>query len=194
MFHIPAMAVILKVMIQGSGHGIQALKTILIGYSLGDFSIRLDIQTGDERDQVIQAFNEMVPKLQDHLRIYKSLNLATEVQQSLLPQANPKIPGLDIVGKSIYCDETGGDYFDYLEIGLKPPGRISVIVGDVADHGIPSALLMATARALIRPFYMIHLQIPLKNFAAPVSPLAWMKPGSMRKMKKPVLKKVKSSC
>ena len=118
--------------------------------SKGDFSVRLDMQTGDERDQVIQAFNEMVPKLQDHLRIYKSLNLATEVQQSLLPQANPKVPGLDIVGKSIYCDETGGDYFDYLEIGVKPSGRISVIVGDVADHGVPSALLMATARALIR--------------------------------------------
>ena len=118
--------------------------------SKGDFSVRLDMHTGDERDAVIDAFNEMVPKLEDHLRIYRSLNLATEVQQSLLPQATPDMPGLDIAGKSIYCDETGGDYYDYLGFEEHQPGSISVIIGDVADHGVPSALLMASARALIR--------------------------------------------
>jgi sigma-B regulation protein RsbU (phosphoserine phosphatase) len=73
-----------------------------------------------------------------------------EVQQNLLPKINPQIDGLDIAGNSIYCDETGGDYYDFLEVG--PPGekKIGVVVGDVSDHGIPSALLMATARALIR--------------------------------------------
>jgi sigma-B regulation protein RsbU (phosphoserine phosphatase) len=73
-----------------------------------------------------------------------------EVQQNLLPKANPQIEGLDIAGKSIYCDETGGDYYDFLEVGGPEDGKIGVVVGDVSDHGIPSALLMATARALIR--------------------------------------------
>jgi sigma-B regulation protein RsbU (phosphoserine phosphatase) len=73
-----------------------------------------------------------------------------EVQQNLLPKANPQIDGLDIAGKSIYCDETGGDYYDFLEAGGPGDGKIGVVVGDVSDHGIPSALLMATARALIR--------------------------------------------
>jgi len=73
-----------------------------------------------------------------------------EVQQNLLPKANPKIEGLDIVGKSIYCDETGGDYYDFLEFDQPAQGKIGIVVGDVSDHGIPSALLMATVRALIR--------------------------------------------
>jgi sigma-B regulation protein RsbU (phosphoserine phosphatase) len=116
----------------------------------GDFSVKLGLRTGDERDLVIQAFNEMGPKLQDHLRLNQSIDLAMKVQQKLLPSKNPQIPGLDIAGKSIYCDETGGDYYDFLEFGEKNGGKISVVVGDVSGHGISSALLMASARAFLR--------------------------------------------
>ena len=96
------------------------------------------------REQAMAALDK------EHRRVRHSLSLAKEVQQNLLPKANPKIDGLDIAGKSIYCDETGGDYYDFLEIGNPEEGKIGVVVGDVSDHGIPSALLMATARALIR--------------------------------------------
>jgi sigma-B regulation protein RsbU (phosphoserine phosphatase) len=116
----------------------------------GDFSVKLGLRTGDERDLLIQAFNEMGPKLQDHLRLNQSMDLAMKVQQKLLPSKNPQIPGLDIAGKSIYCDETGGDYYDFLELDEKNGGRISVVVGDVSGHGISSALLMASARAFLR--------------------------------------------
>ena len=81
-------------------------------------------------------------------RMQQSLDLAMEVQQSLLPKHKPRAPGLDIAGHSRYCDETGGDYYDYLDYENK--GRIGLVVGDVAEHGAPSALLMATARALVR--------------------------------------------
>ncbi len=77
-----------------------------------------------------------------------SLSLAQQVQQRLLPQVSPIIAGFDIAGRSIYCDETGGDYFDYLV--LPEDHGVSVVVGDVSGHGIASALLMATARALLR--------------------------------------------
>ncbi len=116
----------------------------------GDFSVRLGLRTGDERDLVIQAFNEMGPKLADHLRLNQSMGLAMKVQQKLLPAKNPEIPGLDIAGKSIYCDETGGDYYDFLELDPNNGGRLSVVVGDVSGHGVSSALLMATARAFLR--------------------------------------------
>jgi sigma-B regulation protein RsbU (phosphoserine phosphatase) len=116
----------------------------------GDFSVKLGLRTGDERDLLIQAFNEMGPKLQDHLRLNQSIDLAMKVQQKLLPSKNPQIPGLDIAGKSIYCDETGGDYYDFLELDEKNGGKISVVVGDVSGHGISSALLMASARAFLR--------------------------------------------
>ncbi len=117
----------------------------------GDFSVRLDMHTGDERDQVIQAFNELGPKLEDQVRIQNSLLLAREVQRSLLPLEDPKIPGLDIAGTSIYCDETGGDYYDYyLESNERGAGKVSMVIGDLSGHGLASALLMATARALLR--------------------------------------------
>lgn len=85
-----------------------------------------------------------------HRRVRHSLSLAKEVQQSLLPKANPKISGLDIAGKSIYCDETGGDYYDFLESSDHRGEKVVVVVGDVSEHGIPSALLMAAVRAIIR--------------------------------------------
>ncbi len=96
------------------------------------------------REQAMAALDR------EHQRVRQALSLAMEVQQNLLPKANPQIDGLDIAGKSIYCDETGGDYYDFLEVGNPRDGKIGVVVGDVSDHGIPSALLMATARALIR--------------------------------------------
>jgi len=118
--------------------------------SSGDFSVKLGLRTGDERDLVVQAFNEIGPKLEDHLRLHQSMDLAMKVQQKLLPGKNPEIAGLDIAGKSIYCDETGGDYFDFLEFDEKGKGKISIVIGDVSGHGISSALLMASARAFLR--------------------------------------------
>ena len=80
----------------------------------------------------------------------KALALAGEVQKSLLPQDNPNIHGLDIAGKNISCDEIGGDYFDFLWGHATNNGPFSVIVGDIAGHGVDSALLMASARAFLR--------------------------------------------
>jgi sigma-B regulation protein RsbU (phosphoserine phosphatase) len=118
--------------------------------SAGDFSVKLKMRTGDERDQVIQAFNEMGPKLEDHLRLHQSIDLAMKVQQKLLPAEDPSIPWLDLAGKSVYCDETGGDYYDYLGFTENNPQEITVVIGDVTGHGISSALLMASARAYLR--------------------------------------------
>jgi sigma-B regulation protein RsbU (phosphoserine phosphatase) len=57
---------------------------------------------------------------------------------------------LDIAGKSIYCDETGGDYFDFFDTAGTGKKTYGVVIGDVSEHGIPSALLMASARAFLR--------------------------------------------
>ena len=81
--------------------------------------------------------------------LVESLTLAQQVQQSLLPHKPPNVYGLDIAGRSLYCDETGGDYFDYLTF----PGSdrsVSIVVGDISGHGVSAALLMTTARAMLR--------------------------------------------
>jgi sigma-B regulation protein RsbU (phosphoserine phosphatase) len=57
---------------------------------------------------------------------------------------------LDIAGRSIYCNETGGDYYDFIYSGHEENRKMSIAIGDVAGHGISSALLMATVRSSLR--------------------------------------------
>jgi sigma-B regulation protein RsbU (phosphoserine phosphatase) len=83
-------------------------------------------------------------------RMLSALELAEEVQQNLLPRDVPDIKGLDIAAKSIYCNQTGGDFYDFLNVSQDSDDKFSVVVGDVSGHGIAAGLLMATARALIR--------------------------------------------
>jgi serine phosphatase RsbU (regulator of sigma subunit) len=87
---------------------------------------------------------------QEQESIKQSLYLAREVQQNLLPHENPQIDWLDTAGKSIYCDETGGDYFDFIIDDDGKDKKIAVTIGDVSGHGIPAALLMAAVRSSLR--------------------------------------------
>lgn len=129
-----------------SNNNVKSIVTGIKRLEKGDFTARLDLQFNDERDLIITTFNHIVPRLEEHLRMSRALGVAKDVQQSLLPKENPKLEGFDIAGSSLYCDETGGDYYDFIDLS---EGRMAVVVGDVSGHGISSALLMATARALI---------------------------------------------
>ena len=90
-------------------------------------------------------------KYSKHLeKIIAALNVAQEVQQSLLPKYPPRENRIDIAGSSQYCDETGGDYYDYIELPELGSDAFAIAVGDVSGHGISSALLMASVRAYLR--------------------------------------------
>lgn len=116
----------------------------------GNFDQKVQVTSNDEIGYTGDVINEMTEGLKERQRLRKSLDLAMEVQQNLMPKSDPEVVGLDIAGTSIYCEETGGDYYDYLNVGSNGKGKIGVIVGDVSDHGIQSALLMTTARAFLR--------------------------------------------
>jgi len=73
---------------------------------------------------------------------------AREIQQRLFPKKAPEIPGFDIAGVSHPAEATGGDYFDYLPIN---EDRLGIVVADVSGHGLGPSLLMAEARAFLRP-------------------------------------------
>lgn len=116
----------------------------------GDFKHKAQVVSSDELGVLGDGMNEMTEGLIERDRMRQSLFLAKEVQQALLPRMDPRISGLDIASTSVYCDETGGDYFDYIGADEPDPGKISVVIGDVSGHGVSSALLMATARAFLR--------------------------------------------
>ncbi len=113
----------------------------------GDLSGRLPVVTNDEFGFIARHTNDMIQGLRHRTRLMAALRVAEGIQQNLLPQAAPDLPGGDVAGRSLYCDETGGDYYDYLDL---PGGRLGVVVADAADHGIGSALFMATTRAFVR--------------------------------------------
>ncbi|MBI9091182.1 MAG: SpoIIE family protein phosphatase [Desulfobacterium sp.] len=116
----------------------------------GDFSARVDIRTRDELGIFGQRFNRMVPALEESLRMKQGLDVARNVQQSLLPRTPPEIKGLDVAATSIYCDETGGDFYDFIRLHRHGTESLGIAVGDVSGHGVSAALLMATARAFLR--------------------------------------------
>jgi len=80
-------------------------------------------------------------------RATRDLEIARDVQARLFPQSNPVVAGLDYAGICIQARQVGGDYFDFLALGVD---RIGLVLGDIAGKGIAGALLMASLQAILR--------------------------------------------
>jgi PAS domain S-box-containing protein len=93
---------------------------------------------------VLRDISELKKKEEQDIQ----LSIARRIQQQYYPSAI-SVPGLDIAGSTFPADETGGDYFDFI---LTKDGALWIAVGDVVDHGIASALVMAETRAYLRSF------------------------------------------
>ncbi len=100
--------------------------------------LRVEITTGDELEQLGDAFNRMMGDL-------KEMELARIVQSALIPQHIPAIPGYEVAIESAIARNLGGDYCDVLPM---KDGRFLLVMGDVSGHGVSSALLMAMAKAV----------------------------------------------
>jgi sigma-B regulation protein RsbU (phosphoserine phosphatase) len=116
----------------------------------GDLEARAEFGGSREFRQLAAALNRMIADLRDRLRIRHSLSVAMEVQQRLLPAHAPAVRGLEVAGHSTYCDETGGDYYDFLVLDRAAPDAVLVALGDVMGHGVAAALVMAGVRAVLR--------------------------------------------
>jgi sigma-B regulation protein RsbU (phosphoserine phosphatase) len=101
--------------------------------------------------QVAQAVDNarLLQHYVEKQRMQEELHVAQQIQQSLLPRGGLQLAGLDIAGLSVPCEETSGDYYDYIR---RAGNRLGLVVGDVSGHGVSAALLMSTARALLRAF------------------------------------------
>jgi serine phosphatase RsbU (regulator of sigma subunit) len=134
---------------RGISRPIHILQSAFRRVSQGDFKQQVTVRNRDEFAELATAFNRMQEDLVERAQMKQALLVAEEVQRNLLPAAPPRVKHLDIAGVSIYCNAIGGDYYDYLE-GPQDPGTVRIVVGDVCDHGMAAALLMASSRALLR--------------------------------------------
>lgn len=102
------------------------------------------IQSGLDAYQKVTTDQSQLKKVQ------MSLARASMIQQKLMPKSDPQVDGFDIAGRSIPCDETGGDYYDFINPDDWGQEKIGIVVADVIGHGISAALLMTSVRASFR--------------------------------------------
>jgi hypothetical protein len=98
---------------------------------------------------LLSYFGAQKDKLRDLERAYlqQELRLARDIQQALLPKNLPELKGWKISCRYQPAREVGGDFYDFFEL---EDGRLGLVVGDATSKGVPAALVMATARSMLR--------------------------------------------
>lgn len=79
-------------------------------------------------------------------RLERELQVAFEIQTSILPQTLPDLAGYDFGALMVPARAVGGDFYDILPLSSD---KVGIIIGDVADKGVPSAIFMAQTHALL---------------------------------------------
>ena len=98
----------------------------------------------------IDKYRQTTDSQTEMKKVKMSLEQASRIQQTLAPKSDPRLDGYDIAGKSIWCDETSGDYYDFIQPEDWKQEKVGIVVADVIGHGISAALLMTTVRASLR--------------------------------------------
>jgi phosphoserine phosphatase RsbU/P len=103
----------------------------------------------EKNHQLQKAYDELKAaqeQLVEKERLEKELQVAADIQMSILPDVLPSPDGYDFGGRILPARQVGGDFYDVFELG---ENKFGVLIGDVADKGVPSAIFMARAHALI---------------------------------------------
>ena len=91
--------------------------------------------------------SELIRRYLEEKKAAAGHELARDIQASLLGAESPWTPRFDVYGHCWPCDDTAGDYYDFIEL---PDSSLGIAVGDVTGHGVGPALLMTGARAVLR--------------------------------------------
>lgn len=87
----------------------------------------------------------------------EQLEIAGRVQSRLMPKESPEIKGMTMFGINLPCDDTSGDYFDYIVL---PNNNLCFVLADAAGHGIGAAILATNARAMLRALLHSYTENP----------------------------------
>jgi serine phosphatase RsbU (regulator of sigma subunit) len=122
---------------------VSLLKTIAQQAALGIQRARLIADLRDKIDQLEHAQAELARKE----RLERELELARQVQQSMLPRSFPQITGFQFAARNTPARQVGGDFYDVIRLDSD---HFGVAIADVSDKGLPAALYMALTRSLLR--------------------------------------------
>jgi len=110
-----------------------------------------------EELEMLQSFSTQTALVAENLellgeklqkeKLEEQLRVARSIQQGLLPQKIPTVPGLDIAPLIKFCLDVAGDYYDVIQLN---DGRMVLSIGDVSGKGVGAALLMANLQASLR--------------------------------------------
>ena len=126
---------------------------------LADF--RVEVDTGDELEDLADSFQYMVAELNEYIRdlsrvtaekerIGAELDVARHIQASMLPCIFPAFPErheFDIFASMTPAKEVGGDFYDFF---LVDDDHLAVVMADVSGKGVPAALFMMISKTLLK--------------------------------------------
>jgi serine phosphatase RsbU (regulator of sigma subunit) len=121
----------------GFASPLSSLQTGAVAIRERNFEFRLPVLSHDEFGEMAKIFNK---SMED----FEELSLASIVQTRLFPQSGIETDNFSLYGHSVPMAELGGDYFDYFKID---DDHYSMLLGDVAGHGVGASLIMAMAKA-----------------------------------------------
>ena len=98
----------------------------------------------------ISLAEKMAERMEADRRTAQEMEIARRVQARLFPQKLPAMNTLEYTGACIQARKVGGDYYDFLELR---PGRLALVLADIAGKGVSGALLMANLQANLRSQY-----------------------------------------
>jgi sigma-B regulation protein RsbU (phosphoserine phosphatase) len=127
----------------------------------GDLNHKIVVNTNDELDDLAGSFNTMATNLKDHIekvtqvttdreRIKTELNVATTIQESMLPCVFPALPhrsDIDIHASMHPAKEVGGDFYDFF---MLDENTLAFVIADVSGKGVSAALFMVIAKTLLK--------------------------------------------
>ena len=127
--------------------------------NLSDFKV--DLHTGDELEDLSDAFRYMVSELNEYIRnlsrvtaekerIGAELDVARHIQASMLPCIFPAFPErheFDIYASMTPAKEVGGDFYDFF---LVDDDHLAIVMADVSGKGVPAALFMMISKTLLK--------------------------------------------
>lgn len=134
---------------------------------------RLNITTGDEIENLCLSMEDMEQELGEYEenlarvtaekeRYGAELNIASEIQEGMLPSIFPPFPGrseFDIYASMHTAKEVGGDFYDFF---LLDDDHLAIIMADVSGKGVPAALFMMATKILINNYSMLCGNSPAK--------------------------------